>query len=247
MVAEFGLLLACGLAVVAFAMPWKLVAPAFFRTQSILILGLLILASVDLWFGRGAPWLLAACIAASVAAYFAAVAWGLGLATLGRTLFALIASGLAVLVAFRVPVSRHGWREQTLDVASHWASAALLGATLTAMLLGHYYLTAPAMSIAPLRRLVGIQFWTLMVRLVLAGAALASVASRGGVPMDHLLIAMRWGMGALGAGVATYLAWKTVAIRSTQSATGILYIAIVLVLFGELSGLILGRQLGILV
>jgi hypothetical protein len=47
--------------------------------------------------------------------------------------------------------------------------------------------------------------------------------------------------------VATYLAWKTVAIRSTQSATGILYIAIVLVLFGELSGLILGRQLGILV
>ena len=34
-------------------------------------------------------------------------------------------------------------------------------------------------------------------------------------------------------------------IRSTQSATGILYIAMTLVLFGELSALILAREVGV--
>jgi hypothetical protein len=36
-----------------------------------------------------------------------------------------------------------------------------------------------------------------------------------------------------------------VEIRSTQSATGILYIAMTLVLFGELTALILSRDAGI--
>jgi hypothetical protein len=52
-------------------------------------------------------------------------------------------------------------------------------------------------------------------------------------------------MGVAGPLLATVLAWKTVAIRSTQSATGILYIAMTLVLFGELSALILARQIGV--
>jgi hypothetical protein len=50
-------------------------------------------------------------------------------------------------------------------------------------------------------------------------------------------------MGIVGVGLATALTWKTVAIRSTQSATGILYIAMTLLLFGELSSLILARDL----
>ena len=49
----------------------------------------------------------------------------------------------------------------------------------------------------------------------------------------------------LGPAVATILTRQTVAIRSTQSATGILYIGMTLVLFGELAGLILGRSAGI--
>ncbi len=54
------------------------------------------------------------------------------------------------------------------------------------------------------------------------------------------------GVGFVGPLVATVLAWKTVQIRSTQSATGILYIAMTLVLFGELTGLILSRGGGIM-
>ncbi len=55
---------------------------------------------------------------------------------------------------------------------------------------------------------------------------------------SDLLFLMRWVMGFAGPLVATILAWKTVQIRSTQSATGILYAAMALVLFGELSSLI---------
>ena len=49
---------------------------------------------------------------------------------------------------------------------------------------------------------------------------------------------------ACGPAVATYLTWKTVKIRSTQSATGILYIAMTLVLFGELTAMVLSRGVG---
>ena len=57
---------------------------------------------------------------------------------------------------------------------------------------------------------------------------------------------MRWGMGFAGPVVAAILAWKTVRIRSTQSATGILYVAMILVLFGELTALVGARMGGLL-
>ena len=44
--------------------------------------------------------------------------------------------------------ARHGLRRLS--------SGFLLGTTLTAMLLGHHYLTAPAMSIEPLKRIVAL-------------------------------------------------------------------------------------------
>jgi hypothetical protein len=55
---------------------------------------------------------------------------------------------------------------------------------------------------------------------------------------------MRWGMGIVGPSVATWMTWKTVEIRSTQSATGILYTAMTLVLFGELTAMVLTRDTG---
>ena len=49
----------------------------------------------------------------------------------------------------------------------------------------------------------------------------------------------RWGMGFLAAGLATYMTLEDGPIRSTQSATGILYIAMIFVCFGELLSLVL--------
>jgi hypothetical protein len=58
-----------------------------------------------------------------------------------------------------------------------------------------------------------------------------------------MMLTARWGVGIAGPTVATYLAWKTVAIRSTQSATGILFIATIFVLFGELTAITLSKQM----
>ena len=46
--------------------------------------------------------------------------------------------------------------------------------------------------------------------------------------------------------LATWMTWRTVQIRSTQSATGILYIGMTLVLFGELSAMILSHDAGLI-
>jgi hypothetical protein len=53
-------------------------------------------------------------------------------------------------------------------------------------------------------------------------------------------------MGFLGTAISVYMTWKTAQIRSTQSATGILYITMIFVLFGELTSLILAVDGGLL-
>jgi len=177
------------------------------------------------------------------------VLWGLGVPRVGIPLTAgiVLATG-GVLVA----VSRAGSVELwALNATGRLASAFLMGSTLTAMLLGHHYLTAPAMSIDPLRRFVRSMAWALGVRAVVAAfgfwawhSGWGASTSAGGV--STFFLAVRWGMGFVGPLLATVLTWKTVEIRSTQSATGILYIAMTLVLFGELTALILSRGTGVI-
>ncbi len=114
------------------------------------------------------------------------------------------------------------------------------------MLLGHHYLTAPAMSIDPLRRFVAAMGISLAIRSGLAAVAVVAwgVVASGSTAGGPGFLGMRWGMGVIGPAVAATLAWKTLRIRSTQSATGILYVGMTLVLFGELAGMILGRDGG---
>ena len=66
----------------------------------------------------------------------------------------------------------------------------------------------------------------------------------GDLPDAGIFLAARWGMGFAGAAIATFMTWKTAQIRSTQSATGILYILMIFVLFGELSSMILSGRAG---
>ena len=68
----------------------------------------------------------------------------------------------------------------------------------------------------------------------------------GSEGVSPLFLGIRWGMGVLGPALATWMTWRTVQIRSTQSATGILYIGMTLVLFGELSAMILSHDAGLI-
>jgi hypothetical protein len=247
MLADFGVRLACGLAIVLLIAPWRMIPPAFFRTHGLVILGLLVLSILDLaQVDLGGP--LAVLIAAAAAlAFLVSVVWGLGLPRLAIPITAMLV--LATAAALVWASHSTGWELWALGSTGRLSSAFLMGATLTAMLLGHYYLTAPAMPIEPLKRFVRCMAWGLGARVFLGALGwwlwhegVAGSPASGQV--STFFLAVRWGMGFAAPALATWMAWKTVAIRSTQSATGILYIDMTFVLFGELTSLILARGAG---
>lgn len=238
MLADFAVRLACGLAMLLLATPWREVPLPFFRTHCQVMLGLLVLGALSLAHAGVPALVLAPVVAAAVLAYFASACWGLGLPRVAFPLTALLTLATAgtLLAVSRGPSGAGAaW---ALNAAGRLSSAFLMGSTLSAMLLGHYYLTAPAMSIDPLRRFVRCMAWGLGLRALVAALmlGLSARATHASLPIDPLFLGMRWGMGFLGPVIATVLAWKTVQIRSTQSATGILYIALAFVLIGELLG-----------
>ena len=109
--------------------------------------------------------------------------------------------------------------------------------------MGHHYLTAPTMSIEPLKRWIRLAGLGLLLRavLALAGPFLWRGTTSAAAFDFQLLPVMRWGMGLAAPGVALALAWATARIRSTQSATGILYAGFTLLLVGELTSMIAQR------
>jgi hypothetical protein len=242
MLADFGVRLACGLAILLLIAPSRLIPPAFFRTHALVILGLLVMAVLDLEPNRP----LAALVAGTAAlAFLGSVLWGLGLPRLAIPITAVIVLATAsVLVIASHSTSGAVWILRALERLS---SSFLMGATLTAMLVGHYYLTAPAMAIEPLKRFVACMAWALAARMVLGALGWwlwhqGMVGSPDAGHISPFFLSVRWGMGFAAPVLATWMAWKTVAIRSTQSATGILYIAMTFVLFGELTALIVARS-----
>jgi hypothetical protein len=136
-----------------------------------------------------------------------------------------------------------------IQAASCAGVAAMTGLALMDMLLGHAYLTASKMTMAPFRRL----------NLWLAGAtALRALVSLGGVLLLHrwrpvemlwgvygLYMLTRWAVGLGVPAVFVYMAHDCIRRRSTQAATGILYVTGVLVFIGEIVALYLLRETGL--
>jgi hypothetical protein len=248
MLAESAVRLAVGLTVILLLTSWRLVPPRFFRTHGLVILALLVVAGLDASRAGIRGTLLYGLIAAAVAAYLMTVAWGMGLPRVAVPVALSLAFGGSTLLVGRTLATPDP--RGLFESASRLASAFLLGSTLSAMLLGHYYLTAPAMSIDPLKRFVKCMGWGLVARGALASYGLwmwlepgTSDVARG---LSPLFLTVRFGVGILGVAIATGMTWQTVSIRSTQSATGILYIAMVLVLFGELTAMVLTQDSGVM-
>ena len=154
------------------------------------------------------------------------------------TLAVAIAAGLAALW-FGAP------RDQRLLMTTVDASSALLlGAAAAAMTLGHYYLVIVDLPIQALRRLTvllivamairGLLVGFLLIGPVHAGYSEARMVAAGLWSADGVFVWMRVLFGIVGPFSLIYFIWRTVEIRSTQSATGILYVQLFLVLAGEL-------------
>jgi hypothetical protein len=124
----------------------------------------------------------------------------------------------------------------------------MTGLALMDMLLGHAYLTAAKMTMAPLRRL-NLALACVLALRVFSGIAALVLQSRYATelfwPRFGLLVGTRWLVGLLVPAVFVYMAHDCIRRRSTQSATGILYVAGVLIFIGELVALYLTRETGL--
>ena len=131
-----------------------------------------------------------------------------------------------------------------LTIASFVSSAALLGGSCTAMILGHWYLVLPSMDVSLLQRMVKFHVGSTIARIVVVGAviaaALANWQSPGGAGFERYVLSIegiffwqRLLFGLLAPAVLAYLTWETAKIQSTQSATGILYVNFFTVIVGE--------------
>ena len=129
-----------------------------------------------------------------------------------------------------------------------------VGSVLFAMLLAHWYLVEPRMSLKPLRRVlivfVATQFFLLFsVAGVIAYHWPEWTEMDGGLVRaftlgNALFVFMRTFLGVLAPIGLAWMTWKTVELRSIQSATGILYAAVVFVLFGETISIYLSLATG---
>ena len=173
-------------------------------------------------------------------------------ATIGRVLgwlrpvwlWLAVVSGVAAIIGQGLAVSPDGGALVAgLYVASFLTSAALLGGTSTAMILGHWYLVLPSMEISLLQRIVKFHIGSTALRvLVVVGVvwwaiALADIPGPGFqryiTSLDGVFFWQRVLFGLLGPVVLAYMTWETAKIRSTQSATGILYVDFFAVIVGE--------------
>jgi protein NrfD len=188
-------------------------------------------------------WLLGAA-AAAVALYWA---------TIGRMLAALrpvllgtaFVTGAAAIVMQAIALAPSADAAGSgITIASFITSAALLGGTCTAMVLGHWYLVLPSMAIGLLQRVVRFHLLSLVARVACVAAALV-LAARGIAPgggfdlvryassLAGIFFWQRVLFGLVGPAVLGWLTWETAKIRSTQSATGILYVDFFTVVVGE--------------
>jgi protein NrfD len=190
----------------------------------------------------------AALVSLSIAEVAVVVYW----ATVGRTLasirpaivVAAFLAGAATLVLQAIDVTA-GWPlvVRVLAMASFLSSAALLGGTCPAMILGHWYLVIPSMQVSHLQSIVKVHIASMVVRVVVVVAAIfvGIVTWQPGVGpnFERYIFSVEgiffWQRVLFGLApvLLAYLTWETAKIRSTQSATGILYVDFFTVVVAE--------------
>lgn len=125
-------------------------------------------------------------------------------------------------------------------------SALVLGLVSCAMLFGHWYLIDLEMPVDYLRTFIRLLAIVLVADLIALGLAIAVSATLGSavarVAVNELfaahlgLLAVRLLLGPIATIVLVWMCWQTLKIPQTMAATGLLYIAVMSVLVGEMLG-----------
>ena len=164
-------------------------------------------------FGYRPSFLLAAACAGSYAAIYRDADRVFGLATAGVAI---------VLLSVGTDLSPHAF-----------AAAALMGAVTNAMLLGHWHLNQPKLGTKPIARLVVALWAGVGVYIAAASMMTALAVDSGGVRLVAAITALAF---TLFAAVLTAPVHHLVHTRSIMSATGILYLEILLCFVAVFTG-----------
>lgn len=227
---RFGWGMAAALAIT----PATLVPAGFFRVNLLVVLGLASVAAFLAWTEvPGAAWSLAA--SAALAAWIGGIAWFGERTRAGMMLCRVTALLLAAATVLVQP------RLEAAAVAGALVSGLVVGLTVHAMLLGHWYLNAPGMSVAALRRMIdwALAAWGVQLAICLVTLACGDAGRLPGGGTATALVSLRWLAGLLGLPVLLVMSRKTLEIPNTQSATGILYVACLAAILGELTAQLL--------
>lgn len=223
------------------------VSRGFFRFSAALYAGLMAAAALGLGAtgGEVRPWLFLFAPAATLGAIYATLFPGRAL-----IVAAAAAGAAATAVDGLLPLQKH-YPTGFLQIAGAETSALLLGSAITAMVLGHWYLVMPALPPDPLVRLTRLYAGSVLLRCATVAAAFGILYAAEGRALDRfldgagLMIWPRLLFGLVAPGVLALMALPTVRVRDTQPATGMLYVACVLVLVGEGIAIHLGLRTGV--
>jgi hypothetical protein len=258
MIAQFALRLLCGISLTWLMLPRSQITTGFFRIQSLLALALGALGGITVGtsiFGDGTETpllpLFAArggCLLTAILAYLSSVLWTLGRRQSGTIcLFAIAGISTGTLLLGSLPHEALAVGHSLLTVFSELATSLTIGGAVVGMLLGHWYLTSPTMSIAPLSTAnvcfasaAGLRFLISAIGLAV-GWQILIAAHVGGTPMMWLVL--RWLAGIVAPLVLALMVWRILRYRNTQAATGVLFVGVIVTFIGELSATLVSREL----
>lgn len=247
MAATFCLRLAAGLMLVLPIFSPTHIPPRFYRIHFLTGLALLAVAAIFMHDQATlAFWIILA--AGGTGCLIGSIVWHLDEMPGGTWAVLLTPIPLVAALIYGGMLIRGG--EASLRIADDVLSALVVGSATTAMLMGHSYLISPSMSITPLMRLLAALGVTVILRIGLACMGLWGWTSSHGasnLETEMLLwLPARWLLGLIAPLVLGWMAWETARIRSTQSATGILYVVVIVCFLGELTSLLLVEKTGYL-
>ena len=230
------LLEACaGCAFLLLFFPTETLGKGFFALHGVIALSFAVL--VLLVKPAGLPFAVTAISAAALACY--ALLAHAGRAGAARPLLALgaISAGLAMA---RVAASGPRPAGSAWTVAGAALGGLFFGAVLLVMNLGHWYLVSRSLPFRLLARGAALFAILAAARTLLLGAAITlkpapeGLAALLSLERDALFFLFRVMWGIVGPLALSYFIWRTADMKSNQAATGLLYVALVFVLIGEL-------------
>ena len=230
-----------GMAVGLLLTPSGDVPAGFFRVNLLVVMGLATLAALAAATAWPLGIVCGVCAVAAVAAWLGGIGW-----LAARRGFA-IGCTVVVMLALAAATVASGAAAETaaeglVGAVASLSAGLVIGLSVHAMLLGHWYLNAPGMRVDILQTMV---LWTLAawgLEMVIAVAGLPTLLGLLADPATAALGGLRWIAGLLGLPVLLVMSRRTLEIPNTQSATGILYVACLAAIVGELTAQLLSER-----